>query len=144
MKTLANKKVYVAGKSAEIQKKAFELGCSWESGSQEINHTDTPFIFFQEQQIMATYSMSTFIESILEEITAEEILAMEVEKPEEKFYPFQKVLVRDSDKCVWHPNWFSRKDRGHKYQYRTLGDSGFKYCIDYESNKHLIFTTDKP
>lgn len=145
MKTLANKKVYVAGKSAEIQKKAFELGYSW-FGNDRVRYADEPYLFFDSKcNISHSNFMKTFYSDPKEEITAEEILAMEVKKPEEKFEPFQKVLVRDHDNEEWKPKFFEKKDQYQcEYPYFTIEELNFKQCIDYKSNKHLIFTTDKP
>lgn len=43
---LINTKVYVDGRSAEIQEKLFELGYSWFPGDIKIQYTDAPFLFY--------------------------------------------------------------------------------------------------
>lgn len=69
----------------------------------------------------------------------------EVDIPEHKFEPFEKVLVRDTDKCKWKIDIFERED--------LTGDDEFKYvclvsswknCIPYEGNEHLLGTTNNP
>ena len=65
--------------------------------------------------------------------------------PEHKFGPFEKVLVRDTDKCKWKIDIFERED--------LTGDDEFKYvclvsswknCIPYKGNEHLLGTTNNP
>ena len=42
---LINTKVYVDGRSAEIQEKLFRLGFSWFENKKEVKHTESPFLF---------------------------------------------------------------------------------------------------
>lgn len=51
--------------------------------------------------------------------------------------PFDKVLVRDSDKGVWFASLFSHK---HEDKYYCIC-SWYWRCIPYEKNEHLIGTT---
>lgn len=57
--------------------------------------------------------------------------------------PFQKVLVRDSDKEYWSINLFSFYNEITK-QFHCMGNSniGWNECIPYEGNEHLLRTTD--
>lgn len=62
-------------------------------------------------------------------------------KHESQFKPFDKVLVRDTDKDTWRPRLYSRKGRlGHcmqdNYEYMQI--------LPYEGNEHLAGTTNKP
>lgn len=52
--------------------------------------------------------------------------------------PFDKVLVRDSDKCIWCASFFSHiwKDK-----YFCVG-AWYNQCIPYGNNGHLLGTTD--
>ena len=47
-KFLANTKVYVAGKSKEIQEKLFSLGYKWCNGYTNVEHTESPFLFINK------------------------------------------------------------------------------------------------
>lgn len=60
-----------------------------------------------------------------------------------KFKPFDKVLVRDEDDCVWCANFFSHINS--RKEYVTIGcESGYTYCLPYNENtKHLLGTTDE-
>ena len=51
-KFLANTKVYVAGKSEEIQKKLFSLGYKWISGSTEVEHTESPILVYIHKYVI--------------------------------------------------------------------------------------------
>lgn len=53
--------------------------------------------------------------------------------------PFDKVLVRDTDKERWDIHFYERYNNENKvYPYRTLGGMIYKQCIPYEGNEHLI------
>ena len=78
---LKGKKVYVAGKSGEIQEVLFKAGFSWDksSASQKIESTDAPFLYMgNEGSLMYGTSMEFFIRDINEEISADDILSIEI------------------------------------------------------------------
>lgn len=94
-KFLANTKVYVAGKSKEIQKKLFELGykCTWTKGSTSVFYTEDPFLFIYEEMFFTRSSnMNYFSNHDNKEITVEEILSLELPKP--TYRPF-----KDREEC---------------------------------------------
>ena len=49
--------------------------------------------------------------------------------------PFEKVLVRNDNSCVWKCNWYSHYSQ-YPYHYICV-DTGYKQCIPYEGNEHL-------
>lgn len=52
--------------------------------------------------------------------------------------PFDKILVRDHNTCVWDIDFFGFIDKNQQYEYRCCGCS-FNYCIPYnDDTKHLI------
>ena len=53
--------------------------------------------------------------------------------------PFDKVLVRNDDSCVWKCNLYSHYSN-YPYHYICM-DTGYKQCIPYEDNEHLLGTT---
>lgn len=56
---------------------------------------------------------------------------------------FDKVLVRDSDKCRWVCAFYSHTREDEEYKYKTF-HWGYKYCIPYnDDTKHLIDTKDE-
>lgn len=94
-KLLANTKVYVAGKSKEIQEKLFSLGYCWHiGGSTEVKYENEPFLFiYKVHSISCTNDMCTFMRSEYREISAEEILALELGK--HNYRPF-----KNKDECL--------------------------------------------
>lgn len=89
-KLLANTKVYVAGKSKEIQEKLFSLGYSWtkDSTGTDVCYTEAPFLFIYEDKVITRSSdMNLFCSHENSEITAEEIIALEITEP--TYRPFK-------------------------------------------------------
>lgn len=81
-KFLDNTKVYVDGKSKEIQEKLFSLGYKWYDGCTKVNYTEAPFLYInQAHYISRGRDMCIFIEHWHREISVEEILSLELTKP---------------------------------------------------------------
>jgi hypothetical protein len=55
--------------------------------------------------------------------------------------PFQKLLVRDSENQMWKISMWGCYQAGELYPYFTMAGC-YKMCIPYESNEHLLGTTD--
>ena len=92
-KFLANTKVYVNGKSKEIQEKLFSLGYEWYSGDTEVDHIEAPFLYIYTNMYFAKGSnMDYFSNHDNKEITAEEILSLELTEP--TYRPF-----KDREEC---------------------------------------------
>jgi hypothetical protein len=88
---LNNKKVYVSGKSAEIQKKLFEIGFKWKSGDTEVKLTDEPFLYISDFFYCGD-NMSIFKNSKPKEITADEILSIEIVQAYKPFEGLQECI----------------------------------------------------
>ena len=87
---LANTKVYVNGKSKEIQKKLFSLGYEWSDGDTNVCYTKSPFLYISSSMTFTMGNdMEHFSERILREISAEEILSLEL--TETTYRPFKDV-----------------------------------------------------
>ena len=86
---LDNTKVYVNGKSKEIQEKLFSFGYKWSyDNSTEVCDEEKPFLFIGEDgDITHSGNMSLFVQHVYREITADEILSMEVTGP--SYRPFK-------------------------------------------------------
>lgn len=57
--------------------------------------------------------------------------------------PYDKVLVRLTNNCIWMPKLFSHYDPKVKYYpFVTLDNMGYPQCIPYNSNEHLCRTTN--
>lgn len=143
IKFLSNTKVYVDGKSKEIQEKLFELGFKWEYNYNKVVEIDRPFLFMDEDMdISHSSSMNHFKGAENKEIKAEEILAITIDE-ECEFKPFDRVLVRDSDGEIWHAGIFSHLNKGLVFPFSTT-NSRYKCCIPYEGNEHLVGTNNSP
>lgn len=69
---------------------------------------------------------------------------VKVVEPKCSFKPFDKVLVRDSEDCVWKAGYFSNYDEGDvSLPYICVG-SLYKLCIPYEGNEYLLGTDKSP
>lgn len=92
-KFLADTKVYVNGKSREIQEKLFSLGYSWGKIEKHVRYTDKPFLYiWTDKSIGYSDNMEYFIKHQNKEITAEEILSLELTEP--SYRPF-----KDAEEC---------------------------------------------
>ena len=91
---LANTKVYTNGKSKEIQEKLFSLGYNWGDGYKKVKYTGDPFLFIYTDNMSFTRScdMEHFCNHNNREITAEEILSLELTEP--TYRPF-----KSKDEC---------------------------------------------
>lgn len=89
-KFLANTKVYVNGKSKEIQEKIFSFGFYWKGSSYYVVNTTEPFLYLSENKGI-TYGddMKFFTEHEYREVSAEEILSLELTEP--TYRPFKDV-----------------------------------------------------
>lgn len=81
-KFLSNTKVYVNGKGEEIQNKLIKLGCKWINGDNKVRYLDSPFLFINSDLLIThDHSMIWFTQSEKREITADEILSIELTEP---------------------------------------------------------------
>ena len=107
-KFLDNTKVYVNGKSEEIQKKLFSFGFHWFGiNYNKVQFTEEPFLFISDDYII---THSDFNNHKFTEITAEQILSLELTKG---YRPF-----KDKNEC-WNEmlkhqpfGWVKSKDNG--------------------------------
>lgn len=106
---LNNTKVYVNGKSKDIQKKLFSFGYKWGDNSTEIRFMNEPFLYIRSSLFYHGNNMIDFMDDERKEITANEILSLEVTKP--SYRPF-----KNKDEC-WHEmqkhspfGWLYHKD----------------------------------
>lgn len=111
-KFLDNTKVYVNGKSEEIQKKLFSFGYNWfGDNKKEVMFTEQPFLFIASDGITHSSDMCYFNNHKNTEITAEQILSLELT---EQYRPF-----KDQEEC-WNEmlkhqpfGWVKSKDYGY-------------------------------
>lgn len=90
---LKNKKMYVGGNSAAIQKKLFEAGFEWPLNNRYISNLDKPFLILSENGgIFYSNDMCHYLARTHEEISAEDILSIEiVEEEEDELNSYAKI-----------------------------------------------------
>lgn len=112
-KFLANTKVYVAGKSKDIQEKLFSLGYKWGSGDTEVNYTKYPFLFIYEDMLFSYIGdMEYFSSNEHREISAEQILSLELTEP--SYRPFKTQEECWSEMLKHQPfGWVKYKSNGN-------------------------------
>ena len=102
-KFLMNKKVFVKDKSKEIQLKLFEIGFGWyEQPIKEPKHLTKPFLYIQSYQSLSYgIDVNRFYEHKFEEISAEDILNIEVEYLPKTWEEFcENNPVSDKEACI--------------------------------------------
>ena len=112
-KLLDNTKVYVNGKSREIQEKLFSFGYSWcACGYTKVDFVDKPFLFIDKQgDVTYGSDMLFFKEHKYKEITAEEILSLEVTEP--SYRPFNTKEECWQEMLKHRPfGWLTPKNTG--------------------------------
>ena len=94
-KFLANTKVYVAGKSKEIQEKLFSFGFSW-LVNVRVSHTEEPFLYLDgDKKITWGNDMQRFTTNEYREITAEQILSLELTEPAYRQFKNQEECLNE-------------------------------------------------
>lgn len=148
-KLLSNTKVYVNGKGEEIQNKLIKLGCKWISGNNKVQYLDSPFLFINSDLLIThDHSMIWFTQSEKREITAEEILSLELTEP--TYRPF-----KDKEEC-WQEmlkhepfEWVKRIDTGYfaniavVSDYSIMFNGGLEYFYDI-ALKEYTFADGSP
>lgn len=140
---LADTKVYVAGKSKEIQEKLFSLGyILFSDGCKEVSRTDKPFIFIDEKKFLSwSADMNCFSRKDSREISAEEILSLELTKP--AYRPF-----KDREEC-WNEmlkhlpfGWLKFNESGNMAHIGCLYQSDNQTYITWSTNEDQKFSVD--
>lgn len=145
IKRLSNTKVYVDGNSEEIQRKLFELGFSWKTFKKEVVNECMPFLYiYPDLHLLAGNDMESFKNKEFVEIKADDILSITIDK-EYDFKPFDKVLVRNANSCIWQGTFISHITKNDTDGWRIYTMTGTWYqCIPFEGNEHLVGTNNSP
>ena len=112
-KILDNTKVYVNGKSRAIQKKLFSFGYKWQiTNSTEVRNIESPFLFiYSDGHISHSNDMDYFSEHQNREISADEILSLEITEP--SYRPFKDVEECWQEMLKHEPcGWLQSKESG--------------------------------
>lgn len=155
-KFLDNTKVYVNGKSREIQEKLFSFGYDWSPiNNRVVIHTTRPFLFTDKNGNIAHGNDMDFLKKHdNREISADEILSIEITEPsyrpfksqEEcwqemmKHQPFGWIILKGGK----HPDSkaFIIKLTENCFYYIGDGGSATYNLYDYEFEKHFWLFAD--
>ena len=96
IKFLDDTKVYVNGKSEEIQKKLFSFNFKWCDGSQKVKKVNYPFLFLHNGWISYNDNMIFFTRCSFREITTDDILNINIGEFKSTYRPFK------NDKECWN------------------------------------------
>ena len=139
-KFLDNTKVYVNGKNEEILKKLFQFGYILFDAEHEYEYTKDPFIYiWPDKTIGHGYDMINFKQNNNKEITADEILALEVTEP--SYRPFKSQEECWKEMLKHQPfGWLKLKKNG---RYRCIGavsgsDKSEIVCIVFSTSESLL------
>lgn len=130
-KLLDNTKVYVNGKSKEIQKKLFSLGYDWVDAhnsnytKNKIRFTNAPFIYIYENMLRYGSDMECFKMNYNKEITVEDILSIILE-PE--YRPFKNVEECWEEIQKHNPLGWIRRIEQNEYLFKGYINEN----VDYE------------
>ena len=110
---LDNTKVYVNGKSKEIQEKLFSFGYQWiNTCYKTVSYTNAPFLYIDNNKTL-TYGidMDFFKKNKNKEITADEILSLEITEP--SYRPFKTNEECWQEMLKHQPfGWLTSKNTG--------------------------------
>lgn len=138
-KFLDNTKVYVDGKSAEIQKKLFSFGYHWYNDlSKRVRHPDSPFLYIhRNKEILHSADMVYFSSNEFRKITANKILSLEITESSYRAFKSKEECWKEMHK---HPDfgWVKFKRNLSFYHIDAVGtevsiDNAYilyQYCIE--------------
>ena len=140
IKMLANTKVYVDGKSREIQEKLFLLGFQWTSGSKQVLFEEKPFLFlWKDVNIRYSDDMEHFTKNLFREITVADILSIVIDEP--KYRPF-----RDANECFkemqkhspfgWVYADLLNEFNGALMQITLINNKGYRFVTDRKDRSY--------
>lgn len=134
-KMLTNTKVYVNGKSKEIQEKLFEIGFSYTFVN---NAHHFPFIYLNDDfYLRVGKDMTFFKKHHFREVSAEDILNIKID---EEFNLKYGDIFCSADTLGNH--WISIFNRLEEPKYLTLLDLCIETCNLYSSGVHGFSTID--
>lgn len=134
-KMLTNTKVYVNGKSKEIQEELFEIGFKWIGSSENnVSHLLYPFLFIRDT-ITTDYNMITFESSELKEISADDILDINID---EEFVPKHGDIIFVKTGLYKWITIFNEYKFNRVLSYLFLINNDDKRLYDYDCNNNWL------
>ena len=137
-KLLDNTKVYVNGKSMEIQEKLFSFGYDWSPVNHSVvKHLKEPFLFTDKNgNIVYGNDMDFFKKHDNREISAEEILSLEITGPSYRPFESQAECFEEMKKHIPF-GWLKSK------QNESFLCIGKVFASQENKNVYIIFSTNE-
>lgn len=141
---LKNKKIFVGNSTISelVQDRLFKAGYKWCVDGTKIVNTIHNFLYTDSYKITFDDSIDFYNKSEKKEISAPEIIGLDI--MDDKLKPFDKVLVRNWDEEEWSPHFFAKYCPKLMQKYKTTDEHFYIQCIPYEGNEDLLGTTDSP
>lgn len=143
-------KTYVGEHTQKLQERLFTMGFKWANGTGSyIEEAFMLYISWDKKMLCYGDSLEVFLAAEEEELSLGELIK-KIEKLEDNpckekridFKPFDKILVRGSEREPWTPAIFSNYQKG-SYPYMCIApEDAFSYAIPYKGNEHRAFTED--
>lgn len=154
---LSGTKVYVEGKSKEIQEKLFSLGYDWIDKRKQVQYEEKPFLFIRKDLLISHSEDVVYFkkESTEREISADKILSIEVKEP---YRPFRTQEECWNEMLKHQPfGWVKSKGKGYFHLIGSVQcENNFKDVvitlatepnIEYSCTyifKHYVFSDGTP
>lgn len=143
---LANTKVYVNGKSKDIQEKLFSLGYKWYNGDTGVCHTEFPFLFIYKNKFLSWGDNMVYFSAYgCREISAEEILSLEITDDDNNIeglmkrngekYPYKigdRVILKGTNRCATITD----------LKYNSWGNLSYYIKIDNDKDISIDYPTN--
>lgn len=99
---------------------------------------DSRYYFIDNLYTICSIRNDSYVQKLIAEGKAE---IYELPKPKHRFQPFDKVLVRNADYCIWRCGIFSHISTDGEY---CCIAGSWNQCVPYEGNEDLLGTGDNP
>lgn len=127
---LSGTKVYVEGKSKEIQEKLFSLGYDWIDKRKQVQYEEKPFLFIRKDLLISHSEDVVYFkkESTERELSADEILSIEVTEP---YRPFKSQEECWNEMLKHQPfGWLRNNDTQRLCNIGSIGRNNCGVVID--------------
>lgn len=136
--------------TAIVQQKLFELGFEWNIAGKIIIE-NAFLLYIDEPKMFYTEKIKWWVDNDKKQIEPNEILSIQIKEEKPKFdpntlKPFQQVLVRNEEGCIWLARFydFNERELGEGERFVTTSGGIYNKCIPYnEDTKHLHGTTEE-
>ena len=138
---LSGTKVYVEGKSKEIQEKLFSLGYDWIDKRKQVQHEGKPFLFIRNDSLISHSDDVVYFkkESTERELSADEIISIEVTEP---YRPFKSQEECWKEMLKHQPfGWLKSIEKQEKVHIGRVFDTPDGVLITLSINEGLNYSS---